>query len=725
MLSLSLPYILLSLFLTFSGRETSLKNPDSQAGNRYLQAKIEKGCLTVHWNHFPFPFIEKASCGITLNGGKINGTDYPSISVSKVSFRDHIGRGTRLIAAYEGLPGKPDLNWIISLYEKAPWLTIRLEARNPQKDSPLLLTGLFPVSARGEKTGCSLLVKEEHRYRVLSETFHNTWEIDKTLFLSPQHPLISSVWLQMLSQTGKGPFFLTACLEAHRFITVIKTGLSSGSSDSSSGQLPLKWEIAQFMYPPDLIKGGAHFQLELQPGGSCSSETIFLGAGSSWPELLETYAGIFQDFNKIEITDENPMVFCSWTPYYRSVTEELILKNARFVSKYLKQYGYNIIQVDGVGWPAARGDYLHSNPKNFPHGMEALSREVRGLALNFGIWLAILEVSEHSSLYHHHRDWLLKDSSGLPVPGRDISQDRGYILDNTNPEAREFLRKECRDIQSDLGCRYFKLDYLETAVRAGNRFNNNVTPLEAMRQGLKDVREAIGADSFIVAGAAPAWAVAGMVDACRAGPDIAHEWAQIKQTADSIASRYYLHRRFFILDPDAAVAGRRGRPKGILSRNFTADPITLEEARVSVTVAALSGGLLQLGDDLPELYTSPERYALITNRDIIDINRKRKIARPVDLMSFKRKNEIPSFWHIRENRDRHILAIFNWQDAAASFSLPLHRLGLSSSREFTVQNIWEDNKRWGTARGMVEVPSLQPHSVLLLRLFPSESLHGR
>lgn len=713
------PHIFFCVLLLFSDKEKIPENSGSQLENQYLQAKIENGRLSVRWKHLPSLRIEGASCGAKINGKWIDCTNYPSATISRDRVKDRLGEGERLTATYAGWKDKPELIWTIVLYENAPWITLRLDVENPAKLNSCTISGLRVVFASGGKSGNFLSLKKERFYRVLSETFVNTLGIDKTILFSSARPAISSVWLQLLEQPGDGATFLAACLEARRFITTIQTSLPPESSKDTSPSLPLKWMISQAESPPEADGNKEDFHIELQTGERCSSEMIFVGAHSSWSGLLDLYARSFQKWNQIEINPATPMVFCSWTAYYRSVTEKLMLKNAAFISQHLKKYGYNTVQVDGANWPAARGDYLHSNKNNFPHGMKWLGNRIQEIGLEFGVWMGLFEVSEHSSLYQHHKDWLLKDSSGEPVRGRDLPGDRGYILDMTHPGAGEFLKKECRTIRDEFGCEYFKLDFLESAVQTGKRFQENFTPLQAMREGLRLARQAVGPESFIVAGAAPAWAVAGLVDACRVGPDIAHEWGQIKLAADSIASRFYLHRRFFILDPDAMVVARKGRPAGVLGRRFQARPLTLEEARTWVTAAALTGGLLQLGDDLPELYQDPQRYALITNGNLIEINRRGKIAIPIDLMDFDSEDEIPHFWHIKEKDNSDILAIFNWQDEPRSFTFPLLRIGLSPEQEYLLYDIWQNNQKWGKVRGRLTTSPLPPHSVLLLRINPA------
>ena len=44
-------------------------------------------------------------------------------------------------------------------------------------------------------------------------------------------------------------------------------------------------------------------------------------------------------------------------------------------------------------------------------------------------------------------------------------------------------------------------------------------------------------------------------------------------------------------------------------------PLTLEEAEASIALSAISGGMFEIGDDLPTLGASPDRIALVKNSD--------------------------------------------------------------------------------------------------------------
>ncbi len=111
----------------------------------------------------------------------------------------------------------------------------------------------------------------------------------------------------------------------------------------------------------------------------------------------------------------------------------------------------------------------------------------------------------------------------------------------------------------------------------------------------------------------------GLVDEGRLSQDTGHAFLRSKEAAPGIAARYYMQHNFFLSDPDALTISRQ-----MIEERHIQAPLTLNEARVSATLAAVSGGMLELGDDLPTLGQDADRLALITNRDILQMIKLRK-----------------------------------------------------------------------------------------------------
>ena len=83
---------------------------------------------------------------------------------------------------------------------------------------------------------------------------------------------------------------------------------------------------------------------------------------------------------------------------------------------------------------AGLGDWWVS-PEAHPGGLTPLIDHVRGLGMEFGIWVEPEMVNPDSELYRAHPTWALADPGYAPVLGR-----HQLVLDLTNPEAYEEIR---------------------------------------------------------------------------------------------------------------------------------------------------------------------------------------------------------------------------------------------------------------------------------------------
>jgi len=176
----------------------------------------------------------------------------------------------------------------------------------------------------------------------------------------------------------------------------------------------------------------------------------------------------------------------------------------------------------------------------------------------------------------------------------------------------------------------------------------------------------------------------GIVDDGRVSQDTGHSFDRSKEAAPGIAARYYMHRNFFINDPDAFTVSRQLVEERELQR-----PLSLNEAEVSIALAAVSGGMYEIGDDLPTLGSDAERLALVQNTDLLLMAKLGRAATPIDLLSYNGEDEQPSVFSLREDPRQSILAVFNWTEKTRSHRLSFAELGLAAGRKYDFKNILE------------------------------------
>ena len=123
------------------------------------------------------------------------------------------------------------------------------------------------------------------------------------------------------------------------------------------------------------------------------------------------------------------------------------------LARKAKDLGCELFVLDD-GWfgkrnndQAGLGDYS-VNKKKLPRGLKGLSRDVRKLGMEFGLWFEPESVNMDSDLYRAHPDWALTDDF-QPVLGRNQ-----LLLDLTKPEVRDYIVEnfgQCGDLLCKMG----------------------------------------------------------------------------------------------------------------------------------------------------------------------------------------------------------------------------------------------------------------------------------
>jgi hypothetical protein len=173
-----------------------------------------------------------------------------------------------------------------------------------------------------------------------------------------------------------------------------------------------------------------------------------------------------------------------------------------------------------------------------------------------------------------------------------------------------------------------------------------------------------------------------------------------------------MNRNFFVSDPDAfTVSTQRISDQ---TWHEGKQPLTLDEARVSMALAAVSGGMLEIGDNLPSLQNSPDRLALIENRDLIDMVRLGKASVPMDLVSYTAADQQPSIFYLKESGRQSILTVFNWTEQPRSKTIRLADLGLATTGRYTIADVL-DGRAVASSSGSLQLE--QPaRSVQVLKI---------
>jgi hypothetical protein len=520
------------------------------------------------------------------------------------------------------------------------------------------------------------------------------------------------------NRESKKSLFLGA-LTSDRFLTVMHLQAADQSAESKIASYTVdSTGTTEIMKDYDLSDSGAENQVELslpvEPGQELASERLLFAAGLDYHKQLLQYGDAIRRLHNARVGSETPIGWWSWTAYYGGINQGESLSNADWQAEHLKSLGYKYFQID-EGYQYARGEYETANATQFPDGMRFVGHHITRDGLVLGLWTAPFEVTSRAWVYEHHKDWLVHNAKGEPISLGNVwdqKTDVIFALDTTNPEAQEYLRQTYKKIVREWGARFIKLDFMDSTAIEGYRYRPNTTALEAQRIGLQVIRDAVGEEVILDKDGSPMLNPVGLVDTGRISVDTGHSFQRTRNAAPGIAARFYMHRNFFLNDPDAFnVTGSY-----LLEGDEAQPPVTRTAAQASIALAAMCGGMYEIGDDLILLGSEKERLALVENRDLLNLAKVGRASTPIDLMTYLPEDEQPSIFFLRQSQRQAMLTVFNWTKTARSHALKLADLGLPVGHPFVATNVLDPGEPVTLTDGVVRVEGQIPESVKVIKI---------
>ncbi|ARQ70061.1 alpha-galactosidase [Streptomyces marincola] len=99
----------------------------------------------------------------------------------------------------------------------------------------------------------------------------------------------------------------------------------------------------------------------------------------------------------------------------------------------------------------------------WPDGLHPLARHVRGLGLEFGLWVEPEMVNQNSDLARSHPEWILSTGDRMPPEAR-----HQQVLDLGNADAYAYILERLDAIVSEYALTYLKWDHNRDLVEAGH-----------------------------------------------------------------------------------------------------------------------------------------------------------------------------------------------------------------------------------------------------------------
>ena len=656
-----------------------------------------------------------ASVAAKVDGRWLHARDYPKHSIAESIVNDDLGTAHEWTVRHSGLEGAPELVCTLHSYRDKPFGDIQVQVLE-NAGRTIHIQAIRPIEARQNRIldlgGPAALD------RVLSDSFSEDRPALKIRDLGDVEGMHRGVGSQLLYNRQSHVSFFVGALTSNRFLTVSRLHVG-GSLNApqieafevdSTGTTELTRENSLKQSPSE---DQMELSLAVAPGAALDSERLFFSVSGDYHSQLETYGSLIRVLHHARTSSPSPMGWWSWTAYYFGLNEGTALTNAHWLAQHLKSLGYQFFHID-EGYQYARGEYATPDSTLFPNGMAELERRIRSEGLIPGVWTAPFQVADRSWIYENHRDWLVHNAKGDPIRiGQVGGKDRLFVLDTTNPGAQEYLRQTYSTLINEWNIGYIKLDFMEDTAVEGFFYRPNTAALEAQKIGLQIIRQAVGEQVLLDKDGSPMLNPVGIVDTGRISLDTGHTFEATRDAAPGIAARYYMNRNFFVSDPDAFC----------VSTQIVTDqpwhggkvPLTVDEAKASVALSAVAGGMYEIGDDLPALGADPERLALVQNRDMIEMIKLGRASKPVDLMSYSPKDDQPSIFWLEEDHRQGMLTIFNWTDQRHSHSIEFSSLGLPASNQYTISDVF-DGKAVAPPNPNSVVVDLPPHSARVLKI---------
>jgi alpha-galactosidase len=707
-----------SLLVLFS---SALCAQDATLRNSHMSVTVRSsdGSYSIQTTGAQHPAIQ-AIVAAEIDHRWIKSSDFPAHQISGSKFEDALGPGHQITVTSTGTKNSPSLTYIVRIYDAKPYGDIEVKVRNETAKS-IDIQSIRSVQAIGNQP--IYLGEDESSDRILSDSFSEDWPPFQIYDLGKApNGLHLGVGSQLIYNRNSGQSLFFGALTSDRFLTILHLKTSGDSSNGaqiasftvdSTGTTEIQSTDDESGLRNAPAENRIELSLPLAPGAAINSERLMFAAGDDYHTQLEAYGTAIRELHHARVTGDNLLGWWSWTAFYHKITSGDVLTNAQWLAQHLKSFGYNYFHID-EGYQYARGEYATPDATRFPNGMFDLEHEIGHLGLTQGIWTAPFEATDRSWVYQNHKDWLVHNARGEPIGVGDVDEgipDHIFVLDATNPAAQDYLRQTYRTIVRDWGVRYIKLDFMDTTAIEGYYHRPHTTALEAQRIGLEVIRKTVGDDVLLDKDGSPMLNVVGIVNEGRVSLDTGHSFSHSLESAPGIFARYYMNRNFFVNDPDAFTVSKQ-----ILDEHPNPAALTINEAQVSIVLAALSGGMFEIGDDLPTLGADADRVALVENADLLQIAKLGRAAIPLDLLSYSAEDKQPSIVLLSEDKRQSMLAVFNWTDQPLSHSFTLSGLKFTAGHPYELYDVLNGNQRIALDGEALKLDNQPGRSVKLIKI---------
>lgn len=430
-------------------------------------------------------------------------------------------------------------------------------------------------------------------------------------------------------------------------------------------------------------------------------------------------------YSKNDFVKTPPMGWNSYDYYDTTVNEEQIRKNAEYMQKYLKPYGYEYVVVD-IQWsdPDAGTDrenvqYIYFSqfcldeysrqipaPNRFPSSVDGkgfgpLAEYVHSLGLKFGI-----HIMRGIPRYAAHNHMKIK---GTDVTANQIANPYSiskwnpdmYGVDYTKSGAQEYY-DSIFELYASWGVDFVKVDDICNT----NLYIDNPYSAEKEIEMIYEAIKKSGRNMVLSLSPGPAviekaWHMEKHANMWRITDDFWDDWRLLKAMFERCEVwQSHVSEGCF---PDCDML-----PVGYLGKGFGGERyinFTLDEQRTMMSLWCIFRSPLMIGGELTR--NDEETLSLLTNDEVLHLIKNSNGARQIT-----RDNDHAIWFSYDNDKESYYLGLFNLSDEEREITLPLG--GVYLEEKVKVRDLW-NHKDLGFIEDEISA-NIAAHGVALYKL---------
>jgi len=222
-----------------------------------------------------------------------------------------------------------------------------------------------------------------------------------------------------------------------------------------SGNFEANFEVS----PHDLLRvnmgiNSFDFKWQLLPNETFTTPEVIMTYSHNGLNKMSQNMHDFMNHHFIKNRNDRPIMINNWEATYFDFNEKKLLA----IAKQAKKLGIECFCLDD-GWFGRRDDDTsslgdwHEHPKKLSKGIEHLSKKIKKLGLDFGLWVEPEMVNPDSELFRNHPDWVIAHPKTAPALGRNQ-----LLLDLSKNEVVDYLFETLKALFSRAEVSYVKWD---------------------------------------------------------------------------------------------------------------------------------------------------------------------------------------------------------------------------------------------------------------------------